>query len=164
MISCFCMFVKKLSPMEKTRLFFVNHLHHRISPINNVNNIIICLGIICHEPFENGHIQPFIFNNCIHLPPDNTLCFSVLKLHVIDCNCHDLIDRVINVTNHSRPSLNTLYVIKHHRNILQIITKLHSLNQIESKGNSIGGHFEQINFLPGLLTKKTTALKIGITR
>jgi hypothetical protein len=60
------MFVKKLSPMEKTHLLFVNHLHQRISnPINNANNILICLSIICHEPFENGCIQPFLINNYI---------------------------------------------------------------------------------------------------
>ncbi len=118
------MFVKKLSPMEKTCPLFINHLHHRISsPINNVNNIIICLGTIRHEPFENGRIQPFLLNNCVQLPPHNALHFGVLKLHVIDCNRHDLIiDQVINMTSHGHPSLNTLYVIEHHPNILQIIT------------------------------------------
>jgi len=35
------MFIERLSPMEKTRSLFVNHLHSRISnPINNMNNIL----------------------------------------------------------------------------------------------------------------------------
>ncbi len=112
------MFVERLSPMEKTCSFFVNHLHYRISsPINNVDNILVCLRTICHEPLENGRTQPFFFNN--HLPPYNALSFYVLRLHVIDHNCHDLtIDRVINVTCHGYPSLNMFYVIKHHPRIL----------------------------------------------
>jgi len=45
-------FVQKLSPMEKASPLFVNHLHHRISiPINNLNNILVCLHTIHHEPF-----------------------------------------------------------------------------------------------------------------
>jgi hypothetical protein len=49
-------FVKKLNPMEQVGLFFVNHLHQRISnPINNANIILICLHTICHEPLENKH-------------------------------------------------------------------------------------------------------------
>jgi hypothetical protein len=52
--------------MEKANPLFVNHLDHRIfSPINNVNNIPVCLQTIYHEPFENGHTQPFLLNNCI---------------------------------------------------------------------------------------------------
>ncbi len=58
--------------MKKTHFFFVNHLDHRISnPINNVNNIPICLHIIRHEPLENGRIQPFLLNNYVKLPPHN---------------------------------------------------------------------------------------------
>ncbi len=79
------MFVERLSPM------FVNHLHRKISsPINNVSIIPICLHTICHEPLENGRTQTFLFNNCIQLPPPNALNFRVLRLHVINRNCHDL--------------------------------------------------------------------------
>jgi hypothetical protein len=99
--------------MEKIGSLFVNHFHHRISsPINNVNNIPICLCTIHHEPLENKHTQPFLFNNYIQLFPKNALSFRVLKLHVIKHNCHDLtIDRVINMIGHGRPSLNTIVEI-----------------------------------------------------
>jgi hypothetical protein len=114
------MFVKKLNPMEQVGPLFVNHFHRRISsPINNAI-ILICLHTICHEPFENK--QTFPFNNCIQFFPHNTLNFSVLELHITNRNHHDLvIDRVINMISHGRPSLNTLYVIKHHPRILKIL-------------------------------------------
>jgi hypothetical protein len=59
-------FVQKLSLMEKASPLFVNHLHHRISiPINNLNNILVCLHTIHHEPFKNECTQPFLLNNCV---------------------------------------------------------------------------------------------------
>jgi hypothetical protein len=71
------------------------------------------------------------------------LSFHVLGLHVTNCNYHDLIiDWVINMIDHSRPSLNTFYVIEHHPCNLQIITRLHSPNQIKFKCNSINEHLE----------------------
>ncbi len=117
------MSIKRLSPMEKIGLCFVKHLDYRIySPINNVNNIPVCLHTICREPFENGYTQPFSLNNSIQLPPQNAFNFCVLGFHVKNHNCHDLtIDQVVNVTCHGRPSLNTLYVIEHHPHILEIV-------------------------------------------
>jgi hypothetical protein len=39
--------------MEKTSTLRVNQLHSGIfSPINNMDNIPICLGIVYHEAFE----------------------------------------------------------------------------------------------------------------
>jgi hypothetical protein len=59
-------FVQKLSPMEKASSLFVNHLHYKISnPINNSNNIMVCLHTIHHEPLKNGHTQPILLNNCV---------------------------------------------------------------------------------------------------
>ncbi len=78
------MFVKRLSPMGKTRPLFVNHLHYRISsPINNLNNILVCLHTIHHKPLENGRTQPFLFNNYIQLPPKNALNFHYEKLRML---------------------------------------------------------------------------------
>jgi hypothetical protein len=75
------MYVERLSLMEKTHSFFVNHLHCKIfNPINNVNIILVCLCTIYHEPFENKHTQPFLLNNYVQLPPENALNF-----HVLDC-------------------------------------------------------------------------------
>ncbi len=95
----------------------------------------------------------------------NALNFCVLRLHVINCNHHDLIiDWVINVTSHGRPSLNMFYMIKHHPHILEVITRLHPLDQIKYGCNSIDKHLEQINLLPNMLTRKTLILNIIVTR
>ncbi len=152
--------------MEKASLLIVNHLDHTIStPINNANIILVCLHTIRHEPLENRRTQPFLFNNYIQLPPQNALSFHVHGLHVIDHNCHDLmINRVINHTRHGHPSLNTLYVIKHHPHILLIIIHLYSLDHIKFKHSSINGHLEQINFVLSPLTKKPIVFNIIITK
>jgi hypothetical protein len=48
-------FVQKLSPMEKASPFFVNHFHYKISnPINNSNNIMVCLHTIRMNPLKTG--------------------------------------------------------------------------------------------------------------
>jgi hypothetical protein len=58
--------IKQLSPLEKTSSLLVNHVHSGIStPINNTNNIPICLGIVYHEPLEIGICYIFLPNNCI---------------------------------------------------------------------------------------------------
>jgi len=152
--------------MEKTSALFVNHLDWKISnPIKNANNIPICFCIIRHEPLENKCTQPFILNNYIKLLPHNALSFCVFRLHVTNHNHHDfIINQVVNMIGHDHPSLNTFYTIEHHPRILQIVTQLHSLNQIESRRNSSDGHLEQINLLPNLLTKKIVVLNIVITR
>jgi hypothetical protein len=61
-------FVQKLNPMEKTSQLFVNHLHYKISsPINNSNNILVCLHTIHHEPLKNGHTQPFFSTTAFNI-------------------------------------------------------------------------------------------------
>jgi hypothetical protein len=93
------------------------------------------------------------------------LSFCVLKLHVINRNCHDLsIDQIVNMIGHGCPSLNTLYMIEHHPHILKIVTRSDSPNEIKFGRNSIVRHHKQINLLPSLLTKKTIVLNIVITR
>jgi hypothetical protein len=95
----------------------------------------------------------------------NALSFCVFRLHVINHNCHDFItNQVINVTGHGHPSLNTIYITKHHPCILEIIIQLHPSNQIKSRWNSIDKHLEHINLMPNLLTRKTYFLNIVVTR
>lgn len=158
--------IQKLNPLEKIGPLIVNHLDNRnSSPLNNVNNIPICLCTIRHEPLENGCTQPFLLNNYVQLPPQNALNFYVFKLHVIDHNYHDLVvHQVINMRSHGRPSLNSFYMIEHHPYILQIITQLLSLDHIKYGCNSTNKHLEQINFLPNLLTRKTIVLNIIVTK
>ncbi len=91
--------------------------------------------------------------------------FCVLGLHVTNHNRHNLtIKQVINKTSHGHPSLNTLYVIKHHARILQIIFRLHSPDKIKYEHSSINIHLEQINLLPSLLTMKTIVLNVFVTK
>jgi uncharacterized protein with PQ loop repeat len=52
--------------MEKTNTFLVNQLDNGISsPINNMDNISICLGIVCHEAFEIWICYTFLQNSGI---------------------------------------------------------------------------------------------------
>lgn len=58
--------VERLNAMEKTSLFLVNHLHNGISTLrNDIISIPICLGTICHEPFEIGISYTFLQEGCI---------------------------------------------------------------------------------------------------
>ncbi len=118
----FNVYVERLYPMEKTCPLFVNHLDHKISSfINNPNNIPVCLHTICHKPFKHKCTQPFLLTNYLQCHLQHALNFHVLGLHVTNCNHHDLIiDRVINVISHGHPSLNSLYVIKHHHTFCRL--------------------------------------------
>lgn len=103
------------------------------SLVNNINNIPIFLGIICHEPLEIEICYTFIYNNCIQLPPNNTLGFHILSLHVVDSNKHYfVVDQVIDMASHSCPTLNMFDMIKHHIGILQITPELHLFDQMNS--------------------------------
>jgi hypothetical protein len=92
--------------MKKPSWFVVNHIYNEISsPINNMNNIPICLGTIYHEPFEIGICYTFLQNNCFQLHPQYTLGFCVLWLHVVDINGHYfIVDQVINMASHGNPT------------------------------------------------------------
>ncbi len=85
--------VHKFPHISKAAIHLGTHSHlvtkgiyrkYRISnPINNVNNILVYLHTIHHEPLENEWTQPFPLNNCIQFPPHNALNFCVLHLEQI---------------------------------------------------------------------------------
>jgi hypothetical protein len=53
--------------MKKTSSL-VNYIHNGVSnPINDINKIPICLGIVCNEPFEIQICYTFFQNNCVQL-------------------------------------------------------------------------------------------------
>jgi hypothetical protein len=116
--------------MEKTSMFLVNQLHNgNFSPINNKDNILICLGIVYHEAFEIWIRYTFLQNSGIQLPPKYTLDFSVFCLHIKNINKrYFAIDRVIDMASHGCPTLNMFNMIKHHPRIFQITPKLHPLD------------------------------------
>jgi len=59
--------------MKKPSSFLVNHIHNEIfSPINNMDNILICLGTIYHEHFEIGICYIFFQNSYAKLRPQYT--------------------------------------------------------------------------------------------
>jgi len=84
-----CVFIL-LNPMEETNLFLVNYFHIGIyTPINDMNNIPICLGTICHEPLGIGICYTFLQDNYIQLLPKYTSssmssdCISQIVMDII---------------------------------------------------------------------------------
>jgi hypothetical protein len=64
------------------------------------------------------------------------------------------------VTHHGVPSLYALEMIKHNLNILQITTKLHLLDQINTNGEIINKHLKHEHLLIQQLSKKTIILNV----
>jgi hypothetical protein len=94
-----------------------------------MDNILICLGTIYHEPFEIWICDTFFQNNGIQVLQKDTLGSNVVQLHVADNNKHYfVIDKVIDMASHGHPTLNTFDMIKHHPQIFQITPRLHSLH------------------------------------
>jgi len=71
--------------MEKTNTLLVNQLHNGISsPINNMDNIPISLGIVYHEASEIWICYTFLWNSGIQLPPKYTV--SSIYISQIEIN------------------------------------------------------------------------------
>lgn len=64
---------------------------------------------------------------------------------------------------HSVPSLYVLEMIKNNPSIFQITTKLHSLDQINTIGNTINRHLKEEHLLIWKLSKKTIILNVIVT-
>jgi hypothetical protein len=67
------------------------------------------------------------------------------------------------MTSHSCPISNTLHVIKHDPNVLQIPSKLHLHDETHSTPHTIYRHFENENLLSYNLTWESTLLDVNIT-
>lgn len=153
---CACLVIESNGKISS---LLVNHFHNEISS-NNINNIPICLGIICHEPLEFGICYTFLCNSCVQFPPNNTLGFHVLSLHVVDSNRHYF---VIDMASHNRPTLNTFDMIKHHIGILQVALGCICLTTCTPHPSiPFNQHFEKIILLPTLLPRKKTILNVVI--
>ncbi len=75
--------------MENTNTLLVNQLHNGISsPINNMDNIPISLGIVYHEAFEFGFVTPFFgivafsFLQSIHWASVSSIYISQIKINI----------------------------------------------------------------------------------
>jgi hypothetical protein len=66
------------------------------------------------------------------------------------------------VTHHDVTSLYALEVIKHNLSILQITTKLHLLDQMNTNGNIINKYLKHEHLLIQQLFKKTTILNVVV--
>jgi hypothetical protein len=129
-------------------------------PINNFDNIWICLCIVYHESFEINvdtiHLH-YLVKHC----QQDILDFYKLWLHVVNNNSHEfIVNQVVNMTCHSGPSLHVLNMIDHHPWILQITTKLHALDQIHTKDTIIHKYLKEEHLLIWHLSKETTILNV----
>jgi hypothetical protein len=71
--------LKNLHPSS----FLVNYIHNGISnPINDIDKIPICLGTICHEPFEIGIYYTFFQNSCVQLGLQNIHWASMSSVYM----------------------------------------------------------------------------------
>jgi hypothetical protein len=140
--------------MEQTCILFVNHPNNGIPKIINIyDNIIICLGDVCHESFEVWfkilmfeHLQL----NCVHMK----FCAlaSLNNLHVTNYNGHDFaISQIINMASHRCPIGDALDMVKHVLRVLQIAPGLDSSNEAHSSPNPIDEHLENEDLLIKIL-------------
>jgi len=103
-------------------VLLINHPNRRVlKTINNFDNIPIGLCVISHESLEIGFWKPILQQCFIKLCPHKSLNFNVFKLHITNnYGQHFTIDMIVHMTSHSCPPNNTLHMIKHDLNILQI--------------------------------------------
>jgi hypothetical protein len=149
--------------MEQEITFYVNHIHiEMFIPINNFDDIPICLCIVCHESFEIN-VDTIHEHDLVKHCQQDILGFYKLWLHVVNNNGHEfIVSQVVNMTCHSGPSLHVHDMIDHHPRILQITTKLHALDQIHTKDTIIHKYLKEEHLLIWHLSKETTILNVFI--
>jgi hypothetical protein len=82
-----------------------------------MDNILICMCIIHHEPFEIGVCKTKPEHHVVHFCPHDTI--ASMDSDVTNCNGeHFIIHWVVNMTSHGGPLLNTFDKIKHQPTIL----------------------------------------------
>ncbi len=95
--------------------------------------------------------------------PHKLLNFDVLILHITNnYGQHFTINTIIHMTSHSCPTNNTLHMIKHDPNILQIPCRLHLCDEADSILDTIYGHLENEHLLSINSLWETTFLDVII--
>jgi hypothetical protein len=106
--------------MQQTRTLFVNHPDSGIfGTVNNYDNILVCLGTVCHESFEVWFRVPMFEHCVVELCPHDLLCFNAFKLHVTNCIGYNFaISQIINMASHCCPTSDMLNKVKHDPRVL----------------------------------------------
>ncbi len=98
--------------------------------------------------------------NFVHISQMN---FDVLRLHITNhYGQHFTIDKIIHMTNHSCPTNNTLHMIKHDPNVLQIPYRLYLCDEVDFSPNNIYRHLENKHLLSMNLSWEATFLDVVI--
>jgi hypothetical protein len=97
--------------------------------------------------------------------PKKALRRDILRLHITYCNSHNpAVGQVIDMESHGCPPLDTLDMVKHDPNILQITVWLHSPDKVNSRPRAHLEHLKYIEFLQQLsLASEFVFLHIGST-
>ena len=92
---------------------------------------LVCLSTFHHESLELGLRNTMPCHHIIEVLSKYHMRSSIFRLHIIDCNHHDLtLCRVIDVASHGGPLFDTLDVIEHDPCVLQISYRLHLFDQV----------------------------------
>ncbi len=123
----------------------------------------MCCCAISHESFKIWFWKLVFQHHFIKLCPHDLLSFGVLKLHVTNHNGHQFtIGRIVHMTSFSYLINNTLHMIKHDPNILQIPCKLHQCDEACSTSHAIYQPLENENLLFYNLSWEITLLDVII--
>jgi hypothetical protein len=107
--------------------------------------------------------KPVLHYGLLKLCPHDLLSFSVLKLHVTNCNGHHFtISRIVHMTSHICPTSKMLHMIKHDPSILQIPCRLHSCDKC-STPHTIYGHLENEHLFSNNFSREASFLDVIIS-
>ncbi len=143
--------------------FLSTNLIEGLITINNYDIVPIGLCDINHESFKIQFWK--LVQHCfIKLCPHDMLNFSVLILHVTNCNGHHFtISKIVHMRIHSCLAIKMLHMIKHDPSILQIPCRLHLRDKANSTPHTIYQCLENENLMSYNLFSKTTFLNVVIT-
>jgi hypothetical protein len=133
---------QRCSLEEEASALSVHHVDlWRTTAIDDSDDVLVGLYIVCHEAFEVGLLHTVLSHEFIEFSPHNALDLSVFQLHVTYGNGHDLaIHYNVHMTCHCGPLLDTLDMVKHEPRVLHISSLLHVLHEVHATSRLVYQH------------------------
>jgi hypothetical protein len=119
---------------------------------SNPHGISIGLRTVRHETFEVGLGDSMVGHDVVEVMPEKNLSIFVIGLKVAASDDRDaLVGSVVYVAGHGGPLGHTFDMIGHDPNMLEILVRLHVLNQDDPTTRANLKHLEIRKFV-GLVT------------